>query len=46
MIFANDDQQNKYYQVWKELFKIINGGNSKLGKNATQTCQAVTLLRQ
>ena len=30
MIFANDDQQNKYYQVWKELFKIINGGNSKL----------------
>ena len=25
MIFANDDQQNKYHQVWKEILKIING---------------------
>ena len=23
MIFANDDQQNKYHQVWKEILKII-----------------------
>ena len=30
MIFANDDQQNKYHQVWKEVLKIINGGNGKL----------------
>ena len=22
MIFSNDDQKNKYYQVWKEIFKI------------------------
>ena len=30
MIFANDDQQNKYYKVWKEILKIINGGNGEL----------------
>ena len=30
MIFANDDQQNKYHQVWKETLKIINGGNGEL----------------
>ena len=30
MIFANDDQQNKYDQVWKEILKIINGGNGEL----------------
>ena len=30
MIFANDDQQNKYYQVWKEILKIISGGNGEL----------------
>ena len=30
MIFANDDQQNKYHQVWKEILKIINGGNGEL----------------
>ena len=30
MIFANDDQQNKYHQVWKEFLKIINKGNGKL----------------
>ena len=30
MIFANDDQQNKYYQVWKEILRIIKGGNGKL----------------
>ena len=30
MIFANDDQQNKYHQVWKEILKIINGGNAEL----------------
>ena len=30
MMFANDDQQNKYHQVWKEILKIINGGNGEL----------------
>ena len=24
IIFANDDQQNKYHRVWKEILKIIN----------------------
>ena len=27
MLFADNDQQNKYHQVWKEILKIINGGN-------------------
>ena len=32
MIFASDEQQDKYDQVWKESFKIINkeNGESKL----------------
>ena len=30
MIFANDDQQNKYHQVWKEILKFINIGNGEL----------------
>ena len=30
MIFFNDDQRDKYYQVWKEIFKIINDGNGEL----------------
>ena len=30
MIFVNDDQQNKYHQVWKEILEIINGGNGEL----------------
>ena len=30
MLFANDDQQNKYHQVWKKILKIINGGNGEL----------------
>ena len=30
MLFANDDQQNKYHQIWKEILKIINGGNGEL----------------
>ena len=27
MIFSIDDQKNKYNQVWKETFKIVNNGN-------------------
>ena len=30
MLFADIDQQDKYNQVWKEVFKIINGGHGKL----------------
>ena len=30
MIFANDDQQNMYHQIWKEILKIINGGHGEL----------------
>ena len=30
MIFSNDDQTNKYHQVWKEIFKIVNNGNGEL----------------
>ena len=30
MIFANDEQQNKYHQVWKEILKVINGGYGEL----------------
>ena len=33
MIFSNDDQINKYHQVWKEIFKIVRPeelGNEEL----------------
>ena len=30
MIFSNDDQKDKYHQVWKEIFKIVNDGNGEL----------------
>ena len=34
MIFSDDDQKNKYHQVWKEIFKIVhsavNDGNGEL----------------
>ena len=30
MIFSNDDKKNKYNQVWKEIFKIVNNGNGEL----------------
>ena len=34
MTFSNDDQKNKYHQVWKEIFKIarstINDENGEL----------------
>ena len=34
MIFSNDDQKNKYHQVWKEIFKTVrsavNDGNGEL----------------
>ena len=30
MIFSNDDQKNKYHQVWKEILKIVDNGNGEL----------------
>ena len=33
MIFSNDDQKNKYHQVWKEIFKTVRSkepGNEEL----------------
>ena len=30
MIFSNDDQKNKYHQVWKEIFKFVDNGNGEL----------------
>ena len=30
MLFVDNDQQNKYYQLWKEILKIINGGHGEL----------------
>ena len=30
MIFSNDDQKNKYHQVWKEIFKIADNENGEL----------------
>ena len=29
MIFCNVDQKNKYHQVWKEIFKIVDNGNGE-----------------
>ena len=30
MIFSNEDQKNKYHQVWKEIFKIVDNENGEL----------------
>ena len=30
MIFSNDDQKNKYHEVWKEIFKIVDNKNGEL----------------
>ena len=30
MLFADDEQQNKYHQIWKEILKIINEGHGEL----------------
>ena len=30
MLFADNDQQNNYHQVWKEILIIINGGHGEL----------------
>ena len=30
MIFSNNDQKNKYHQVWTEIFKIVDNGDGEL----------------
>ena len=30
MLFDDINQQNKYHQEWKDIFKIINGGHGEL----------------
>ena len=30
MILSDDDQKNKYHQVWKEIFKIVDNKNGEL----------------
>ena len=30
MLFSDNEQQNKYHQIWKEVLEIINGGNGEL----------------
>ena len=30
ILFADDEQQNKYHQIWKEILKIIIGGHGEL----------------
>ena len=30
IIFPNDDEKNKYHQVWKEIFKIVDNENGEL----------------
>ena len=30
MIFSNDEQKNKYHQVWQEIFKNVDNGNGEL----------------
>ena len=30
MLFVDIDQEDKYHQVWKEIFKIINGAHGEL----------------
>ena len=32
LLFDDDDKQNKYCQVWKEILKTINGGHGKIIK--------------
>ena len=49
MIFSNDDQKNKYDQVWKEVFKIVrsavNDGNGELKFTKKLDYLIVTYLR-
>ena len=43
MIFSNDDQKNKY-QVWKEIFKIVNDENGELKIHKIIKIPSVTII--
>ena len=30
LLFDDDDKQNKYCQIWKEILTTINGGHGKI----------------
>ena len=32
LLFDDDNKQNKYYQIWKEILKTINGGHGQIIK--------------
>ena len=36
MLFDDINQQNKYHQVWKDIFRIINGGHGELKVHENQ----------
>ena len=41
MLFDDEDdynKQNKYYQIWKEILKTINGGHGKI-----RSCKEIRL---
>ena len=38
MLFDNNEQQNKYCQVWKEILNTINGDHGEL-----KSCQEIRL---
>ena len=38
MLFVDNDQKNKYYRVWKEILKIINGDHGEL-----KSCKEIML---
>ena len=38
LLFDYDNKQNKYYQVWKEILKTINGGHGKI-----RSCKEIRL---
>ena len=35
MLFDDINKQNKYYQVWKDIFEIINRGQGELKLHET-----------
>ena len=43
MIFSNDDQKNKYHQVWKEIFKIVRPKEMKLGNEELKIHEKIIL---
>ena len=43
MIFSNDDQKNKYRQVWKEIFKIVDNENGELSDSDIPTDEIIKI---